>query len=57
MNTNLRQKNDSDCNFYHVPLLVPYPNNFLVVCICILIFHGLYFPTHKYFFVGADFFF
>ena len=34
----------------------PYPNNFLVVCICcicILIFHSIYSPTHKYCFCGG----
>ena len=44
MNMNLKQKNDSDCNFYHISLLVPYPNKFLVVHLCILIFHGIYLP-------------
>ena len=39
------KKNDSNCNFYNFwPLLVPYPNNFLVVCLFVLIFHGLYTP-------------
>ena len=44
MNRVLKQKNDSNCNIYNFPLLVPYPCKFLVVCICILIFHGIYFP-------------
>ena len=45
MNMNLKQKkNDSDCNFYHVSLLVAYPNKFLLVCLCILMFHGIYTP-------------
>ena len=52
------KKNDSDCYCYHFSLLVPYPNNFLIVCLCILIFHGIYLPpTHKYFFCGAKKFF
>ena len=38
---NLKQKNDSNCNLYYFSLLVPCPNNFLVVCLCILIFHGI----------------
>ena len=42
---NLKQKNDSDCNLYYFSILVPYPNNFLVPCLCILIFHGVYPPT------------
>ena len=45
MNVNLKQKNNSNCNFYHVSLFVPYPNKFLVVCLCILIFHGIYSPA------------
>ena len=40
-------------------LLVPYPNKFLVLCICILIFHGIYspfpLPTNT-FFEGECFF-
>ena len=45
MNMNLKQKkNDSNCNFYHGSLLIPYPSKFLVVCHCILIFHGTYLP-------------
>ena len=45
MNMNLKQKrNDSNCNFYYVSLLIPYPNKFLVVCLCILIFDGIYLP-------------
>ena len=35
MNTNLKQKNGSSCNFYNFSLLVPYHSNFLVVQICI----------------------
>ena len=50
MNINLKKKrkkrkkerkNYSNCNFHHFSLLVPWPNNFLVVCLCILIFHGI----------------
>ena len=44
VNMNLKQKNDSKCIFYNFSILVPYPKNFLV-CICILIFHGIYNPT------------
>ena len=44
VNANLKQKIDSKCSFYNLSLLVPYPNNFLVVCICICIFHGVYNP-------------
>ena len=54
--TNLKQKNDSNCNFYNFSLLVPCPNKFLVICISILIFRGIYSPLPKYIFVG-DFFF
>ena len=50
------KKNDSNCNFCNFSLLLPYPNKFLVVCICILIFHGIYPPTHKYFLLGNNFF-
>ena len=42
-----QQKNDYKCSFYNFSLLVPYPNNFLVVCICILIFHGIYSPPSQ----------
>ena len=45
VNMNLKQKNDSKCGFYNFSLLLPYPNNFLVVCICTIIFHGIYSPT------------
>ena len=53
MNMNLKQKYDSNCNFYHVSLLIPYPNKFLVVCLCILIFHDIYppLPQPQIFFV------
>ena len=49
------KKNDSDCNFYNFSLLVPYPKKFVVVCICIVIFHGIYspLPTNNFFFVGG----
>ena len=43
----LKQKNDSDCNFYNSSFFVPYHNNLLVVYICILIFHGIYSPLTK----------
>ena len=35
-------KNDSKYSFYNLSLLLQYPNNFLVVCIYILISHGTY---------------
>ena len=38
-------ENDSDFNLYNFSLLFPCPNNFLLlVCICILISHGIYSP-------------
>ena len=44
---NLKQKkNDPNCNFYNFSLLVPYPNKFLVICICIL-FSMVYTPSHS----------
>ena len=46
-----------DYNFYNFSLLVPYPNNFLVVCICILIFHGIYSPLPTNIFLWETFFF
>ena len=46
------KKKDRDCNFYNFSLLAPYPNKFLVVCICILIFHGIYSPFPQILFVG-----
>ena len=46
------KKNDSDINCYNFSLLVPLPNKFPVVFICILIFHGIYSPYPKIFFVG-----
>ena len=53
-NTNLKQKNDSDCNFYNFSLLVPYPNKFVLVCIYIVIFYGIYYPLPtNTFFVGG----
>ena len=42
------KKNDSNCNFCNFSLLLPYPNKFLVVCICILIFHGIYPPNNHF---------
>ena len=58
VNMNLKQKKDYDCYFYHFSLLIPYPNRLLVVCLCIVIFQGIYPPpTHKYFFCGAKKFF
>ena len=51
------KKNDSNCNFYHFSLLVPHPNNFLVVCFCILIFNGIYPPPINIFFVRLKVFF
>ena len=53
MNLKRKKKKDFDCNFYHVSLLVPYPNKFLVVCLCILSFHDI----HKYLFVYPQIFF
>ena len=41
VNMNPKQKIYSKCSFNNLTL-VPYPNNFLVVCICILFFHGVY---------------
>ena len=46
------KKYGSDCNFYNFSRLVPYPNKFVVVCICTIIFH-IFPPTHKYFFVSS----
>ena len=51
------KKIDSDCNFYNFSLLVPYPNKFLVVYVCILIFHGIYSPQPTNVFLwGTKFF-
>ena len=47
-----KKKKDSNCSFYNFSLLVPCHSKFMAVCICILIFHGVYYPNHKYFFVG-----
>ena len=51
VNANLKQKKkkDFDCNFYNFSLLVTYLNKFLIVCICILIIHGIYslYPLHS----------
>ena len=54
MKTNLKQKTDSNCYFSNLSILVPYPNNFLIVCICILIFHGLYSPSPQTKFVSCS---
>ena len=60
-NANLKQKkkNDSDCNFYNSSLLVSCPNKFVVVCICVLIFPGIYspLPTNIFFYGRLNFFF
>ena len=49
-----KQKKDSDCKFYNFSLLVPYPNKFVVVCICIVVFHSIYSPLPtNIFFVGG----
>ena len=54
VNTNIKQKNDSDCNFYNFSLLIPSCNRFLVVCIFIFVLHGLYSPYPQiFFFVGG----
>ena len=39
-----KKKNDPNCNCYNFLLLVPCPNKFVVVCIYIFIFHGIYSP-------------
>ena len=54
-----KKKNDSNCNFYNFSLLVPYPNKFVVVCICIIILHGIYNPqpTNIFYCGGLIFFF
>ena len=52
------EKNDSHFNFCNFSLLVPKANKFVVVCICIIIFHGIYSPLpQNTFFVGAKHFF
>ena len=53
------KKHDPDCNFYNFSLFVPYPNKFVVVFICIVIFHGIYspIPTNIFFLWQAKFFF
>ena len=58
MNTNLKQK-VSLVVISTISHLVPYPNNFLAVCICVLIFHGIYStptPPTNISFMGANFF-
>ena len=60
VNKYLKQKrnNDSDCNFYDFSLLLPQPNKFVVVCICIVIFHGIHSPLPTNIFLwGAKYFF
>ena len=56
VNRNLKQQNDSNCNFYNSSLLLLYPNKFLVGCTCILIFYCIYPPTYKNFFCEGLFF-
>ena len=58
VNSNLKQKKMIDCNFYNFSLLAPYPNKFLIVCICILV-SMVYNPPYPqiYFFCVGDFFF
>ena len=53
VNMNLKQKKKND-SVYNFSLLVPCPNIFLVVCIFILIFHGIYspLPTNIFFVEG-----
>ena len=50
-----KKKDDSNFISFNFSHLVPYTNNFLVACICILVFHGLYSlpPSTNIFFVGA----
>ena len=60
VNTYLKQKwkNDSHCNSYNFSLLVPQPNKYVVVCICIIIFHVIYSPYPQIIFLwGINFFF
>ena len=52
-----QKKKVSNCNFSLFSLLVPYPNNFLVVCLFILIFHDIYPPPTNIFFVRLEFLF
>ena len=52
-NKSQAKKNDSDCNFYNFWLLVPCPNKFVVVCICTVIFHGIYSLQPTDIFVGG----
>ena len=54
-----KKKDDSDCTFYNFSPLVPCPNNFLVFCVCILVFHGIYSlaPSTNVFVVGTKKFF
>ena len=48
-----RKKNDSNCNFYNSLLLVPYPNKFLVVCICNLFWFLIPQPLPQQIFGGG----
>ena len=51
-------KNDFYCNFYNLSPLVPYPNKFVVVSICTVIFHGIYSHYPQILFLWeANFFF
>ena len=45
------------CNFYNFSLLFPCPDNFVVVCIFIIFFHGIYPPYPQIFFCGGLIFF
>ena len=48
------KKIDPNCNFYNFSFLFPYANKFVVVRICIVIFHGIYSPlSTNIFFVGG----
>ena len=53
------KKNYFDRIFYNFSLLVPYPKNFLVACIYILVFHGIYSlsPSTNNFLLGLKSFF
>ena len=51
VNTNLKEKKQSFRLYFHnFSLLVPYRNKFVVVCICIVVFHGTYSPLPTIFF-------
>ena len=53
------KKNYFDRIFYNFSLLAPYPKNFLVACIYILVFHGIYSlpPSTNNFLLGLKSFF